>query len=233
MARGQNASDRARFQFREAVRFRKGIGGEINSKAGRVRLPNGADVRGASVFVGISKPTFPAIGADQLAQFPAVNCFPYSGQVSRLVMAPKLPGRQSGYLRAELSPRHTAFAVCDFPPVKSKRTAPGITSAAPIERAGRRARFGGSSGNGNRARFGIPRYEGKVNLSLHVLVLFTGFGTGFGFVLSRQAKGKGEPDSGPDSGANKGFPDPAESVGFHRFKRRERASLAAHSFLPA
>ena len=135
MARGQNASYRARFQFREAVRFRKGIGGEINSKAGRVRLPDGADVRGASVLVGIGEPTLPAIGADQLAQFPAVNCFAYSGQVSRLVMAPKLPGGQSGYLRAELPPRHPAFAVSDFPPVKSKRTASGVASAAAIERA--------------------------------------------------------------------------------------------------
>lgn len=198
MARGQNASDRARFQLREAVRFRKGIGGEVNSKARRVRFPDGADVRGASVLVGIGKPTLPAIGADQLAQFPAVNCFPYSGQVSRLVMAPKLPGRQGGHLRAKLSPRHPAFAVSDFPPVKSKRTAPGITSAAAIERTGRRARFGGGSGNGNWARFGVPRYKGKVNLSLHVLVSFTGFGTGFGFVLSWQTKGKGEPDSGAD-----------------------------------
>lgn len=172
LARGQNASDRARFQFREAVRFRKGIGGEIDSEARRVRLPNGADVRGASVLVGISKPTLPAIGADQLAQFPAVNCFPDSGQVSRLVMAPKLPGRQSGYLRAKLSPRHPAFAVSDFPPVKSKRTAPGITSAAAIKRAGRRARFGGGSRNGNWACFGVPRYYGKMNLSLHGLNWF-------------------------------------------------------------
>lgn len=134
MARGQNASDRPRFQFRKAVRFRKGIGGKVNSKARHVCLADGADVRGAPVFVGISKPTLPAIGADQLAQFPAVNCFPNSGQVSRLVMAPKLPGGQSGHLRAELSPRHPAFAVSDLPPVKSKRTAPGITSAAAIKR---------------------------------------------------------------------------------------------------
>jgi len=158
LVRGQNASDRPRFQFREAVRFRKGIRGKINSKARRVRLPDGADVRGASVLVGIGEPTLPAIGADQLAQFPAVNCFPYSGQVSRLVMAPKLPGGQSGYLRAKPPPRHPAFAVSDFPPVKSKRTASGITSAAAIERAGRRARFGGRSRYGNRPRFGVPRY---------------------------------------------------------------------------